>query len=496
MPSFDPGTYRDAKKRRVLFVIPPQRIEEHYGRLADVGARLPWLGLTYVIAAVRDAGHDVRLVDCEVEDLTVNDLYRIVQEFDPDVIGASAVITNVSRCFAAMEAAKRAKPEVLTVLGGPQITIFPEQALKNPAVDMIVLSEGEITMCEILLHLDDPQELGRIPGTWARSNGQVCANPLRDLIDDLDSVPPPALDLFDLSKYHPAAYIWGKRVLPILSARGCTFSCRFCEAKLTFRRRFRHHSASRIVGEIKDLMDSYGADSFQFMDDIFTLKKRRVHELCDKILESGRTFKWSCFTRTDCIDPGLLAKMREAGCYLICFGCESGDQKLLDLIDKKLTVEKNRHGIALTRESGIKAFSTFMLGLPTETREQSLMTIDFAVQSKLDYAIFPILEPYPGTEIYQDAIKLGYFLDTAGNRVAHDYEGDKTWVPNGRDRAELEKLSFTAMRRFYLRPRILLSMAVGMVRNLPTRRLFKLLWGGVKYFLKARRQKVQGGTRY
>ena len=127
-------------------------------------------------------------------------------------------------------------------------------------------------------------------------------------------------------------------------------------------------------------------------------------ELCELMLSKGRRrFKWMCFTRTDLVDPELCKIMREAGCYLITFGCESGDQSLLDIIKKKLTVEKNMEGIQIAREAGIRALSSFMLGLPTSTPEKDRKSVSFAIASKLDYAVFPVFEPYPGTEIWQDA---------------------------------------------------------------------------------------------
>jgi radical SAM superfamily enzyme YgiQ (UPF0313 family) len=188
--------------------------------------------------------------------------------------------------------------------------------------------------------------------------------------------------------------------------------------------------------------------------------------------------------------------MKEAGCYLICFGCESGDQKLLDILNKKLTIEKNCEGIKMTKKAGIRAFSTFMLGLPAETEEMTMKTIDFAVKSSLDYAIFPILEPYPGTEIYEDALKMGYFINEDGKKVVPNCKDKKIWVPDGRERKEIERKGYTAMKKFYLRPHIICSLVIGMLRNLPRKRLVRLFYGGISYFITARFEKVKYGTRY
>ncbi len=496
MSNFNLENYSSGEKRKVLFVVPPQNIEEYYGRLASVGARLPWMGMAYVIGAVQAVGHEVKLVDCEAESVGFDELKEIIKDFSPDVICASAVITNVDRCLRTMQIAKDISSDVITVLGGPQVTIFPEQVIAEKSVDIIVIGEGEITVCEILLYLNNKDKLENIQGIWFRKNGNIVKNQGKELIEDMDSIPFPALGMYNMDNYYPAAYIWGKKVLPMLSARGCAFECRFCEARLTFQRKFRFHSADRVVSEINNLIDVHRADSFQFMDDIFTLNKNRAYELCSKIIENGRKFKWSCFTRTDCIEPELLSRMKEAGCYLICFGCESGDQKLLDLLNKKLTIEKNCEGIKMTKKAGIRAFSTFMLGLPTETEEMTMKTIDFAVKSSLDYAIFPILEPYPGTEIYEDALKMGYFINEDGKKVVPNCKDKKIWVPDGRERKEIERKGYIAMKKFYLRPHIICSLVIGMLRNLPLKRLVRLFYNGISYFIIARFKKVKYGTRY
>ncbi len=496
MTDFNSKKYLSGKRRKVLFVVPPQQIVEHYGRLARFGARLPWMGMAYVIGAVQAVGHEVKLVDCETENIGFNKLKEIIRGFMPDVICSSAVITNIDRCIKAMQAAKDISSDIVTVLGGPQVTIFPEKVFSESVADFIVIGEGEVTMCEILLHLDEIDRLEQIQGIWFRKDGNIVKTQARELIKDLDSILFPALGMYNMDNYYPAAYIWGKKVLPILSARGCAFECRFCEARLTFQRKFRFHSADRVVSEINNLIDVHRADSFQFMDDIFTLNKNRVYELCSKIIENGRKFKWSCFTRTDCIEPELLSRMKEAGCYLICFGCESGDQKLLDILNKKLTIEKNCEGIKMTKKAGIRAFSTFMLGLPTETEEMTMKTIDFAVKSSLDYAIFPILEPYPGTEIYEDALKMGYFINEDGKKVVPNCKDKKVWVPDGRDRKEIEKKGYIAMKKFYLRPHIICSLVIGMLMNLPLKRLVRLFYGGISYFITAGFEKVKYGTRY
>ena len=280
----------------------------------------------------------------------------------------------------------------------------------------------------------------------------------------------------------------------LLTSRGCPFKCTFCETKLTFGRSFRYHSTERVLAEIEHLI-AQGFDSFQFYDDIFTANKKRVMEFCESIIQKNWKIKWMCFTRTNCVSDDLLALMKKAGCYLITYGGESGDDDLLALIKKDLTVETNYKGIAATRQHGIKTMSSFMLGLPTETREQSMKTIDFALKSGLDYAVFPITEPYPGTELWVDAKKFGYFDDTG--KYKNDLLSDHAavWIPYGRTREELEELAHLGMRKFFLRPRPLWQAVMNFL-ELPPGRATRYVWAGFSYFFTNRFKASQAGARY
>ena len=407
----------------------------------------------------------------------------------------TAYITNMKRCARVAEIAKRVNSEIVTILGGPQVTIFPEEAFHSEAVDMIVLSEGEMVIRNVMNALGDEDSLREVKGIWFRSKtGEIIQNMREGLVDDLDIFPSPALDLFEMDKYYPPAHIRGKRVAHLLTSRGCPFKCTFCETKLTFGRSFRYHSTEKVIEDLENLI-SLGYDSFQFYDDIFTANKKRVVDLCEAIIARNWKIQWMCFTRTNCVDEDTLKLMKRAGCYLITYGGETGDDDLLRLIKKDLTVETNFKGIRITREQGIQTMSSFMLGLPTETREQSLKTINFAVDSGLDYAVFPITEPYPGTELWVDAQKYGRFDSSGKYQNNLLSENSAVWIPNGRTREELESLAQLAMRRFYWRPRSFLR-ALKNFLHLPFGRAMRYFWSGFKYFVVNAFKTSRAGARY
>jgi radical SAM superfamily enzyme YgiQ (UPF0313 family) len=486
---------RLTEPKRVLLIVPPGTTEENYGRLSAAAGELPMLGLAYIAASLRHQGHYVEIRDYEVNGRTVRQLEEDIRDFAPDVVGMTVYITNMRRCATVARITKAVSPGITVVLGGPQVSVFPEEGFISPDIDLIVLSEGEIVIRNVMNALGDERKLAEVKGIWFRSSsGEVVRNPREDLVADLDIFPPPALDLYDMDAYYPPVHIRGRKVAHLLTSRGCPFECTFCETKLTFGRSFRYHSMERVLQDVEALV-AQGYDSFQFYDDIFTINKKRVEELCHGIIDRGLKIQWMCFTRTNCVTPELLRLMRQSGCYLITFGGESGDDDLLKLIKKSLTVKKNFEGIRMAREAGIMTLSSFMLGLPTETPAQTRKTIQFALDSGLDYAVFPITEPYPGTELWVDAQKYGTFDASGKYRNNLLSENSAVWIPHGRTREELEIAATHAMRRFYFRPH---QIWIGLKNffHLPFPRALRYFGAGVSYFGLKVGKPAPGGTRF
>jgi len=471
--------------RRVLLIVPPSTREEQVGRLSGAMGELPMLGLAYIASSLRDQGNVVKVIDYEIEGTSLDQVAGDVCTFSPDIVGMTAYITNMRRCAALAEIVKGVNINIKVMLGGPQVTIFPEEAFKSPHIDMIVLSEGEIIVRNLMNALDDEEKLSQVRGVYFRNkNGEIIRNQREVLVDDLDIFPSPATDLFPMQKYFPPVYIRGRKVAHLLTSRGCPFECTFCETKLTFGRSFRYHSTDRVLEELETLIES-GYDAFQFYDDIFTANKKRVIALCEGIIERGFKIQWMCYSRTNTLSEDMLALMKQAGCYMISYGFESADNQLLEVIKKNLTVETHREGIRLTKNANIQIAGTFMLGLPTETPAQTAKTIDFALNSGIDYAIFGLTEPYPGTELWEDTEKYGFF-DTSG-RYQNNLlsENAAVWIPNGRDRDELKAQVEKAMFFFYVHPRSI-RMLLGNFIRLPFNRAVRFIWAGFVFFVIGR----------
>lgn len=418
---------------KVLFVIPPVRCTNDAVSSEDLqnSRSLLLLGVPYVAAAARAAGHSVEIFDTRIAGKNGESLEKAIRRFRPTVAGIPCYTYSANSCQTLAARIKNADPAVRVVLGGPHASIFPAKCM-GPHVDAIIIGEGEKTFCEYLEGIGSTAELRKVKGIWFKTgSGGIIKNPRRAFIGDLDSLAPPALDLYPVRCYSMSQFMLNKRVVSMITSRGCPYSCTFCASALIWGRKLRFHSADRVAGEMNSLYKRYGFDAFEFNDDTFTIDRERTLELC-RVIRRKRLaeFSWMCYTRADRVDPALLTAMKRAGCRYVYYGCESGSQRILDLIKKGLTVEQNREAIRLTRKAGMWVGVGIILGFPTETVEDTEKTIEFVLKERLDQVCFNIMEPFPGTGIWRDSMKNGRYCQTSG--------GSRVWVPKGRSLEELK----------------------------------------------------------
>lgn len=472
-------------KMEILFINPPTSQKERYGKLKDIGTLQPSLGIGYMAAVTEERGHGVKVIDSEAMKYDYRDIRRLIEEFKPDVIGMQTYCTNLSRCYKVAEIAKELDKDIKIVFGGAQSTLFPEEVIKDKNVDFIVHGEGERTFIDLLDALIKKDSFKNIKGLVWKNKGKIIKNEPQDLIKDINKLPFPARHLFPMEKYHSSANLRGKKTLNIMTSRGCPFRCTYCSGHRTFGKTHRFNSTEKVIEEINSLIDDYNGDSIQFYDETFTANRKRVIELCDALIENNKKRKkkieWSCFTRVNLVDEKLLKKMKEAGCYLIFYGFESGVQRLLDLIKKDITLEQQKKAVELTHKVGIGVWGSFMLALPTETIEESWKTINWAITLDIDYVQFPITTPFPGTELYQICKKNGKILTEDWNHFS-EWE-EVVYVPKGRSVKEIKQTVKQAYRNFYLRPRFILKKTWNL-RKLPLKNQYGLLKAGFNTFFK------------
>jgi radical SAM superfamily enzyme YgiQ (UPF0313 family) len=330
------------------------------------------------------------------------------------MVGVTSATLTYKPALEIVKTAKEALPNCLLILGGPHVTVLDEQTLNEaPEADIIVRGEGEQTMLELadLVSRSDLKNLQEVEGITFRRNDKIVRNKDRAFIQNLDELPHPAYEHFQLSKYK----LSGKMYLPIITSRGCPFQCTFCLASKMCGKRFRTRSPKKVVDELEWLRDVHGADVFAFYDDTFTFDIKRTYEICEEMKNRGFDLPWDCRTRVDRISTEVLSKMRDANCQLIHFGVESGSQKMLSAMKKGTTVEQNERAIRWAKEVGISVAISVVVGYPGETADMLKQTFDFIRKTGPDYVYVCQAIPYPGTELFDLLRELGWEVSTEWN---------------------------------------------------------------------------------
>jgi radical SAM superfamily enzyme YgiQ (UPF0313 family) len=266
---------------------------------------------------------------------------------------------------------------------------------EEPATDIVVRGEGEETLLEIVQQLPNLPKLEDVKGITFRKNGKIIRNPNRPFIQDLDALPRPAYKYIPIEKYR----IMGKRLLPIMTSRGCPFQCSFCAASQLFGAGFRGRSPKNVLDELEWLRDEYGAEGIAFQDDTLTFNRKRIMDICDGIIDRKINLPWGCGTRADVVTEEIINKMQKAHCNEVCFGVESGCQEMRDALKKKVTSEQIENAIKWAKAAGIFVTVSVILGYPGETRETLQQTLDYVRKIEPDDVWLCHATPYPGTEL-------------------------------------------------------------------------------------------------
>ncbi|MBI4344877.1 MAG: B12-binding domain-containing radical SAM protein [Euryarchaeota archaeon] len=353
----------------------------------------PPLGLGYLAAVLREAGHTVAVLDGTFSSFDV--LAERLEELRPRVIGVYCMVTMKD---AALALAERFKGDALLVAGGPFPTSAP-QVFLGP-FDVVVRREGEATFLELVERHLKGEDLHGIDGIAHKKDGEIIQNRDRDYIGDMDSLPFPARDLFENQRYKEYwSDKFGYRCTPVMGSRGCPYNCEYC-ARPVFGRHYRERSPRNVVDEIEEVL-KLGYERVWFSDDVFTLKRDRTMALCDEIMARGLEFDWDCLCRVDSVDGELFARMRAAGCRRVFFGIESGDEGVLRTMRKRFTPEDAKRAVRLAKAAGIEVGTWFILGYPGETNETMLRTLRFSAHLPSDYLSYTMPYPLPGTDLYE-----------------------------------------------------------------------------------------------
>lgn len=407
-------------------------------RIALVNPRMegpyPPLGLGYIASYLRrygSHGYDLRIFDGN----TGEDVAEAIEAFGPHIVGFTGHSPQIKEAVRLSKEIREWRPDVFQVIGGVHVSADPVNTLLRGEFDVAVLGEGERTFLEVVdTFAGGSRKKARdLPGTAYREGGTVAINPRRAQIEDLDTIPYPARDLFAMDHYMGLSFgVRGKvstGVTSITSSRGCPYDCLFCGVNIVFKK-VRQFSRDYCLGEITELVERYGARALYFADDTFTVNKKNVFTFCDMLISSGlaRKVRWTAQARANLIDwqdLDMLKLMKAAGCVQLEYGFESGSERVLGILKQnRVTVADNQRAIDITHRSGLRTLGTFIVGTPGETTEDLEKTRGFIHRNlgKLDYFQSFICTPFPGSRLYETCMERGLveadFFDELEKREA------------------------------------------------------------------------------
>lgn len=364
----------------------------------------PPLGLGYIASVLIKDGHEIYFHDFTLKPASSLAIKKIICDINPDLVGISVMVRALPQTKTLVSLIKEISA-IPVVLGGPQATIEPEFTLRYTNADFAIVGEGEEAILDLIRGLKT-NELNHIGGlAWFNKDREFILNPEREFIKNLDDLPIPYWDLISPLKYNliPALTpVKSSPIAPIITTRGCPYECSFCAGPLMWKRTFRARSAKNIVDEIELLINKYKVKQIFLSDDNFTLIREHAINMCKEIIKRKINIHWACPNgiRIDKVDNELLQLMKKAGCYLVGFGIESGNQEILNEASKQMDLRRVRDVVSMAKKNKIITYGFFIIGLPGETRGSIRNTIDFAKSLPLDRAWFNILVPYPGTKVF------------------------------------------------------------------------------------------------
>ncbi|MDO8545568.1 MAG: radical SAM protein [Opitutaceae bacterium] len=428
---------------RVLLINPSYKVT-YASTMARFGVPFyPVLSLATIIPKVKASGHEVQVIDLCYEDFNVARLRDRIKAWRPDVVGLTGTTPLFSQIRTIVKLVREISPDIVTVGGGPHCSALPEQSLEEAGFDFVCFGEGDFTLAQIA----DGRDSAGIPGIVRRDGtGRTVKNLPNTWLKDLDELPYPSWDEFNLAQYER---YWSRLIArrkPVAffeTTRGCVFSCNYCGSKNTVGRGFRKKSVARVIDELK-YSKRHGFREFFIVDDIFTTDVPRVKEICEAIIREDLDIAWSCANgiRVDSGDQEMFTLMRRAGCYKVAFGFESGDDRVLKEFGKggRATVEAARSTVAMARKADIDVFGFFMVGLLQDTAESMAKTIELGRELQTDVLKISISVPFPGTPMYAELKSKG---------LLNHFDWDKYNVYNPQRLYQHPTLSWETIDRYY-----------------------------------------------
>lgn len=366
-------------------------------------APYPPLGLAYITAVLEDNGYHVDIMDMPILGLEISDVRKVFTDYCPDIVGITSMTSNYPVALKIAEVAKEVFPRSLVCYGGPHASFADCEVLnESQAIDVVVRGEGEFAVLELARAFRKRHGFSHILGvTFRHRNSSIVRNGERPLIEDLDILPLPARHRLPMAQYRKIS-----DKTSIISSRGCIHQCSFCQTSALWHHTIRQRSAVSVIEEIEAIKESYDFTAFAFVDDLFLFDKRSL-DIFDEIKKRGLKINWTCSSRVDLASRESLRAASDSGCIGITFGIESGVQKTLDTIQKKITIGQVKNVVSLCREFNIEVKLNFIFGLPYETKTDIETTRQFINELNPENVTISSLILLPGTDLAINPDKYG-----------------------------------------------------------------------------------------
>ena len=439
---------------KILLVNPPRFhgipvIREERCEITERYSVLPPYSLLQIAAILRSEGHEVNLIDANGLNLSWKEVDRLISKSNYDALIYRFTPTTFDEDNLTASISKKHHPNAFTIGICWTLHSFAKEVLKeSPDLDIYIMHEYETVTPNLISALSKRDSLSIVPGIAYRSDKDVVINPRATPLRDWDKLPLPAYDLLPSLKYYYINTPHGKPFTIMYTSKGCPFSCIYCTVRRT---PLKLRSAESVINELRYLKKNFKIKTVSFFDETFTIDRERVIEISEAIRKENLKINWYCNTRVDLVDKELLEIMYRGGCRGISFGIESGNQKILDNARKGITVEQAMKAIKWAKQAGIKVYCSFMFGLPGENWQTVKDTIEFVKRTLPTGAQFNIAVPYPGTELYEIAVKKKWIK--AGVTWRDMYQHEAIMRTDELSYEDLKKARTMAYKTLYFNPR-------------------------------------------
>ncbi|MCD6385724.1 radical SAM protein [Candidatus Sumerlaeota bacterium] len=438
--------------KKVLLINPPsglyRRDDRCQSRVEEqtVQVIFPPIDLAYLGAVAEECGAEARIVDYPAEGSGWENFILDITRFNPQMLIFDVTTATLSRDLLACRIAKEINPDIITAGKGDYLSIYGEQVLReHREIDLVFVRESEATLRELLTHGIDEN----IQGIMFRGEDeQVIVTEKRPFIKDLDALPFPARHLLNNELYRSPET--NNKLTVVYGNRGCPAKCIFCPAGRMSGYKLRSRSPENVVRELEECVHKFGITEFLLHGDTFTMRKSWVIELCKRIVDAGLNIRWGCNSRVDTIDEERAEWLRNAGCWVVAFGVESGSQLMLDKMKKGATVEQAKKAVNICKRAGLRTHAFYIIGLPWETAETLQQTFELARELDTDFFDINIAYPLPGTEFFEIAKRDNLLV--SANALADGSYARAAVRTYELSAEELTLWRRQALMRLYLRP--------------------------------------------